>query len=293
MNFPTDTGKIWFNGELIKWTDATTHVINQGLHYAASVFEGERAYAGVVFKEKEHHDRLIRSAQLLDFTVPYSADEITAAVRETVKANNMDYAYVRPVAWVGGDKMGISSVGNSVNVAIACWEMKMFSEDLIQEGITMHTSKWRKPSPETAPCESKAAGLYMIGMMSKNEAERAGYNDALMLDYRGYVAEATGANLFMVKNGELFTPTPDCFLNGLTRQTVIGLAETLGINITVRHIMPEELKEADEVFITGTAAEVMPVKSIDEKIYGVGPISMKIRNAYMELVHAHQKSNVA
>ena len=289
-NIPFDDreGEIWQNGAFVPWKEAKVHVLTHGLHYASSVFEGCRVYNGNIFKLQEHSERLIESARLLDFKVPYNVQELNDACNETIKRNKIDNGYVRPVAWCGSEKMAISARENKVHVAVAAWEWgSYFDPELKKNGLKLVTSSWKRPSPETAPCASKAAGLYMICTMSKHQAERDGYHDALMLDYRGYVAEATGANIFLVmKNGEIHTPTPDCFLNGITRRTVMGLAKDAGYTVIERHIMPEELADAHEVFLTGTAAEITPVGSIDAHKFTVGEVTHKLVAAYGELVRS-------
>jgi len=279
-------GLIWFNGEMIPWRDANVHVLTHGLHYASSVFEGERAYGGKVFKLRQHTDRLIFSGQQLGFELPYSADQIDQACIDVLAANDIVDGYLRPVAWRGSEMMGVSAQQNRINVAIAAWPWpSYFSPEARMKGIRLQISKWKRPSPETEPVHAKAAGLYMICTLSKHAAEQDGYDDALMFDYRGYVAEATGANIFMVMgDGKLHTPTPDCFLNGITRQTVIDLARARGIEVIERVIMPDELANATEVFLTGTAAEVTPVGEIDTRKYTVGQISQWMMDDYDKAV---------
>ncbi len=261
-------GWIWFNGELVEWKSAKIHVLSHGLHYASCVFEGQRAYGGEVYKLHEHSERLIKSAKYLDFEIPYSADEIDEACRLVLKKNNLINAYMRPVAWCGSEEMGIAASSNKVHLAIATWEWpSYFTPEERLKGIRLTWSKWKRPSPEMIPCFSKAAGLYMICTLSKHQAVRDGYTDALMLDYRGHVAEATGANVFFVKGKEIHTPIPDCFLDGITRQTVISLAKSVGYEVIERTIMPDELSNFDECFLTGTAAEVTPVSEIGDVKY--------------------------
>jgi branched-chain amino acid aminotransferase len=286
-DFSDRDGLIWYNGEIIPWRDAKVHVLTHGLHYASSVFEGERAYNGKIFLMSEHSERLIRSADLIDMRMPYSVEELDKAKMEILKANNLTDAYIRPVAWRGSEQLGISAQATKTHVAIACWEWpSYFGEEAREKGIAVKTSKWRAPMPDTATTASKAAGLYATHTMSKHAAEADGYTDALMLDYRGMVAELTGANLFMVKDGKIKTPDPDCFLNGLTRQTVIKLAKENDIPLEVTQITPEELLEADEVFATGTAAEVTAIGKIDDTTFTVGPITRQLRDAYESLVRA-------
>lgn len=270
-------GYIWFNGSLIPFRDAKLHVLTHGLHYASCVFEGERAYDGEVFKLTEHSQRLYDSAQLMDFTLPYSVEEIDRATRETVAANKMPNCYVRPVAWRGSEMMGVSAQQNRINVAIAVWEWpSYFSPEAKMKGLRLQISDWRRPAPNTAPTKAKAAGLYMICTLSKHKAERDGYQDALMLDWRGQVAEATGANIFFSRDGKLHTPTPDCFLDGITRRAVIGMAKARGIEVIERAIMPEEMAGFEECFLTGTAAEVTPVSEIGPYKFTPGRICQQL-----------------
>ena len=283
--FDNRPGEIWMNGEFIPWSDAQLHVLSHALHYASSVFEGERAYGGKIFKLREHTERLFRSAEILDMKIPYTVDEIDNACMELLERQGLKDAYVRPIAWRGSEMMGVSAQTTRINVAIAIWEWpSYFDAEQRLKGIRLDMAKWRRPDPATAPSEAKAAGLYMICTLSKHAAERAGYADALMLDYRGQVAEATGANVFFVKNGELHTPTPDCFLNGITRQTVMGLARDRQIKINERAIMPEEMATFEECFIVGTAAEVTPVSEIGPYKFTVGNITTTLMNDYMATV---------
>ena len=283
--FDDRDGQIWFNGELVPWRDARLHVLSHGLHYGSCVFEGERSYGGRIFKMSEHHERLRHSAQVLGFEVPYSVAEIDAAAERVLAANGIVDGYIRPVAWRGSEMMGVSAQQTRINVAVAAWEWPAyFTPEARLQGIRMTISKWRRPAPDTAPTQSKAAGLYMICTMSKHAAEAEGYNDALMLDYRGRIAEATGANIFLVQDGKLHTPTPDCFLDGITRRTVIELARARGYEIVERAIMPEELAQTSEVFITGTAVEVTPVREIDAYSFTPGDITRDLLTAYDELV---------
>ncbi len=261
--FDNRDGVIWMDGKFIPWNDANVHVLTHGLHYASCVFEGERAYDGEVFKLAEHTDRLIESARILGFELPFSAEEINAAHRELLKRMNFSDAYVRPVAWRGSEMMGVSARQNTIHVAIAAWQWpSYFDAEQRMKGIRLDLAEWRRPDPRTIPSKAKASGLYMICTLSKHAAENKGYADAMMLDWRGYVAEATGANIFFVKEGALHTPLADCFLNGLTRQTVIGLARQRGLTVHERHILPEELDGFEECFLTGSAAEVTPVSEI-------------------------------
>lgn len=287
--FSDRDGMIWIDGKILPWREANIHILTHGLHYASAVFEGERCYSGNIFKSTEHSQRLIRSADLIDMKMTMTVDQINQAKEEILAANKLTDAYLRPVAWRGSEQMGISAQATLTHVAIACWEWpSYFSPEMREKGISLQTGKWRAPMPDTAPTASKASCLYATHTMSKHAAEANGYTDALMLDYRGYVAEATGANLFMVKDGQIKTPIPDCFLNGLTRQTVIGLAKQLGLPLEETHIKPDELHKADEVFLTGTAAEVTAVGKIDDTIYKVGPVTRQLRDAYESLVRGKQ-----
>ena len=284
--FDDRDGVIWFNGELIPWRDGKLHVLSHALHYASSVFEGERSYGGSIFKLTEHSERFAFSAQTLGFEIPYSVAEIDAACIETCKANNIIDGYVRPVAWRGSEMMGVSAQETKINVAIAAWAWpSYFSPEARMKGIRLKTSEWRRPSPETAPVHAKAAGLYMICTLSKHAAEAEGFDDCLMLDWRGHVAEATGANIFIsFGDGKLHTPTPDCFLNGIPRRTVIELAEKRCIEVIERTILPDELKDATEIFLTGTAAEVTPVGEIDDLSFTVGDITKWMMDDYDKAV---------
>lgn len=279
-------GQIWFNGEFVDWKDAKIHVLTHGLHYASAVFEGERAYGGRVFKLTEHNHRLHKSAEILGFTIPYSVEELDAATIELLKRQGFSEAYVRPVAWRGSESMGVSAQNNRINVAIAIWQWgSYFNPAEKLKGIRLDIAEYRRPDPKTAPCASKAAGLYMICTISKHAAEAKGYADAMMLDYRGQVAEATGANIFFVKDGVIHTPTPDCFLNGITRQTVIELAKRRGYEVVERAIMPDELSDFTECFLTGSAAEVTPVSEIGPHTFKPATISETLMNDYMKEVY--------
>jgi branched-chain amino acid aminotransferase len=280
-------GFIWMDGELVPWRDARVHILTHAMHYASSVFEGERAYNGKIFKSREHSERLLKSGELLDMPIPYTVDQIEAAKEETLKANGLTDAYVRAVAWRGsGEDMGVASSRNPVRMAIAVWEWGAYYGDAKMKGAKLDIAKWKRPSPETIPTAAKAAGLYMICTMSKHQAEAKGCSDALFMDYRGYVAEATGANVFFVKDGEVHTPIPDAILNGITRQTVIGMLQEQGITVNERHIMPEELADFEQCWLTGTAAEVTPVGQIGEYTFEVGDITRNIAQAYEELVRS-------
>ncbi|MCB1530075.1 MAG: branched-chain amino acid aminotransferase [Rhodospirillales bacterium] len=288
-DFGDRDGLIWMDGKIIPWRDARIHILTHGLHYASSVFEGERAYNNRIFRMQDHSERLIRSAELIDMPMPMSAEQINEAKMEILSANNLTDAYIRPIAWRGSEQLGISAQATKTHMAIACWEWpSYFSKEQRERGINLQTAKWMAPMPGTAATASKTAGIYATHTMSKHAAEAKGFDDALMLDYRGFVAEATGANLFMVKDGAIKTPAPDCFLNGLTRQTVISLAKELKIPLEETHIKPEELHAADEVFLTGTAAELTAVGKIDETQYKVGPVTRQLRDTYESLVRSQK-----
>ncbi|MGH7059547.1 MAG: branched-chain amino acid aminotransferase [Stellaceae bacterium] len=261
--FDDRDGFIWYDGRLVPWREAKLHVLSHGLHYASCVFEGERVYNGTVFRLDDHNERLLNSARIMGFEVPASMDDLTRATRELIAANKILDGYVRPIAWRGAEQMGVSAQATKIHLALAAWDWPAyFSPEARAKGIRMKWAPWARPAPHTAPTQAKAAGLYMICTISKHDAEADGCDDALMLDWRGQLAEGTGANLFLVFNGELHTPTPDCFLNGITRKTVIELAKKRGIKVVERAIMPEELARAEEMFLTGSAAEVTPVGEI-------------------------------
>ena len=283
--FDDRDGAIWFNGKIIPWRDATVHFLSHGLHYASAVFEGERAYGGHIFESVKHSERLHNSARLLDFKVPFTVQELETAKYDVLRANGIVDGYVRPLAWRGAEEMGVSAHGSKINVAIAAWEWpSYFSPEMRAKGIRMKTGPWRRPDPSSAPTESKASGLYMICTLSKHAVEAEGYQDAMMLDWRGFVAEGTGANIFLIKDGVIHTPTPDCFLNGITRQTVLSLAEKRGIQIVERYIKPKELGDFEEVFVTGTAAEVTPVGEIDQHRFTPGQLTEALLTDYETLV---------
>jgi branched-chain amino acid aminotransferase len=283
--FDDRDGIIWKDGHFVPWRDATIHVLSHGLHYGSCVFEGIRVYNGKPFKLREHTERLFRSAEIIDMQIPFTMEAIDAATLETVARQGVQHGYIRPFAWRGSEMMAISAQRTTIHVAIAAWETKTyFPAELLEKGIKLVTGPWCRPAPDTAPTASKAAGLYMICTVSKHQAERQGYNDALMLDWRGRIAECTGANIFLIQNGELHTPTPDCFLNGITRKTVMELARSLGIAVVERTILPNELARTDEVFITGTAAEITPVGQIDDRVFPVGPVTRRLQEAYSGLV---------
>tara|TARA_R110002124_G_scaffold66769_4_gene181558 strand:- start:3797 stop:4666 length:870 start_codon:yes stop_codon:yes gene_type:complete len=278
-------GIIWMDGKLTDWRDANVHLLTHAMHYASSVFEGERCYNGKIFRGVEHSERLRKSAEYLDFVVPYTVEEIEAAKYEMLKANGWTDAYVRAVAWRGaGPDMGVSASRNPVRLAIAGWEWGNYYGDAKFKGAKLDISKWKRPSPETIPVHAKAAGLYMICTMSKHAAEAKGCSDSLFMDYRGYVAEATGANIFFVKDGEVHTPLADCFLDGLTRQTVIGMLNDKQIKVHQRHIMPEELEGFEQCWLTGTAAEVTPVGQIGDFTFEVGALAKDMVESYEKLV---------
>ena len=280
-------GVIWMDGKLVPWREANVHILTHALHYASAVFEGERAYHGKIFKSTEHSERLRKSASMIDFEVPYSAEEIDAAKDLILKESGLQDAYVRAIAWRGaGEDMGVASARNPVRLAIAAWEWGAYYGDAKFKGAKLDISKWKRPSPETIPSAAKAAGLYMICTMSKHAAEAKGCSDAMMFDYRGYVAEATGANIFFVRNGEVHTPLPDCFLNGITRQTVIELLKQKGVEVKERHIMPEELEGFEQCWLTGTAAEVTPVGQIGDYNFEVGALTRDIAESYEKMVRS-------
>ena len=280
-------GVIWMDGELVDWRDAKVHILTHGLHYGSSVFEGERAYNGRIFKSREHSKRLLKSGEYMDIPIPYTVDEIETAKTNILAASGLQDAYVRALCWrASGEDMGVASARNPVKMAIAVWEWGAYYGDAKMKGAKLDIAKWKRPSPETIPCFAKASGLYMICTMSKHAAENKGCSDAMMLDYRGYVAEATGANIFFVKDGEVHTPKPDCFLNGITRQTVIGMLEERNIKVNVRHIMPDELEGFEQCWLTGTAAEVTPVGQIGDYTFEVGALARDIAENYEKLVRA-------
>jgi len=278
-------GWIWFDGQFIPWRDAKIHVLTHGLHYASAVFEGERMYGGEIFKLTEHTQRLFKSAEILDFSIPYTVAQIDEACKAACAKNDLDDCYVRPIAWRGSESISVSAHDTKIHVAIAVWEWpSYFKPEEKAKGIRLAWAKYKRPSPETAPTSSKAAGLYMICTVSKHVAERAGYADAMMLDWRGFVAEATGANAFFVRDGAIHTPTPDCFLDGITRQSVIAMARAKGVEVIERHIKPEELSTFSECFVTGSAAEVTPVGEIGEYKFKPGNISLSLADDYSKMV---------
>ena len=282
--FDDRDGVIWYDGALVPWRDAKLHLLSHGLHYASGVFEGERAYGGHIFKLRAHTERLIASGRILGFEIPYTSAQIDAACEQVLAANQQTDAYVRPIAWRGTEQLSVSAQATRIHLAIATWAWpNLFGADRMK-GVRLGLAAWKRPHPETAPVASKAAGLYMIGTLSKHGAEAEGFDDALMLDWRGQVAEATGANIFFVFDGELHTPAPDCFLNGITRRTIIALARRRGITVVERAIHPEEMRRASEVFLAGTAAEVTPVRQIGDLTFTPGPVTEQLLRDYDALV---------
>jgi branched-chain amino acid aminotransferase len=285
-NYDDRDGWIWLDGELRPWREANVHVLTHALHYASSVFEGQKAYGGEIFKLSEHSARLRRSAELLGFEIPYSVEEIDAACRAVLEANGLQDAYMRPLAWRGSEQMGVSAQRSKIHLAIATWPWgAYFGEEAIQKGLRLDIAPWRRPAPYTAPTQSKASGLYMICTLSRHDAQAKGYDDAMMLDWRGQVAEGTGANVFFLREGTLHTPTPDCFLNGITRRTVMDLARRRGIEVVERSIWPEELESFEQCFLTGSAAEVTPVASIGPWNFEVGDLTLQLRADYLDLAN--------
>lgn len=285
-SFDDRDGWIWLDGKLVPWREANIHVLTHALHYASSVFEGQRAYGGEVFKLTEHSTRLRKSASILGMELPWSVDEIDQACRETLAANKLEDAYMRPVAWRGSEQMGVTAAKTKPHLAIACWPWgAYFGEEAIKKGLRLDISPWRRPAPYTAPTDSKASGLYMICTMARQVAEGRGYDDALMFDWRGQVAEATGANAFFIRDGVIHTPTPDCFLDGITRRTVMDLARRRGIEVVERTIWPEELESFEQFFLTGSAAEVTPVAEAGPWKFEVGDLTLQLRNDYLDLTN--------
>lgn len=285
--FDDRDGVIWYDGALVPWRDAKLHVLSHALHYASAVFEGQRVYGGRTFKLTEHSTRLVESARLLGFEIPYGVGEIDAACAQVVAANGIVDGYLRPIAWRGSEQMGVSAQASRIHLAVACWLWpSYFSPEARLKGLRLTISDWRRPAPDTAPTRAKAAGLYMICTLSKHKAEAAGFDDALMLDYRGQIAEATGANIFFVHDGRLHTPAPDCFLDGITRRTVIDLARRRQIEVVERAIPPDEMAGFEEAFLTGTAAEVTPLSAIGPHGFTVGEITRTLMQDYERLVRA-------
>jgi len=282
--FDDRDGWIWFDGALVPWRDAKLHVLTHGLHYASAVFEGERAYGGHIFRLRDHTARLLNSGRILGFEIPYTAEQIDAACYETLKANGLTDAYVRPIAWRGSEMLAVSAQHTKIHLAIAVWQWPSYFGDDRMAGIRLGMGAWKRPSPETAPTAAKATGLYMIGTLSKHKAEAEGFADALLLDWRGLVSEATGANIFFVFDGELHTPTPDCFLDGITRRSVMALAKNRQMKVVERPIRPDEIQRSTEVFLAGTAAEVTPVREIDGLTFTPGQISETLMKDYAALV---------
>ena len=279
--FDDRDGTIWFDGKLVPWRDANIHVLTHAMHYASAVFEGQRAYNGTIYALSEHSERLIRSGRILGFEIPYSREEIDQACRDTLAASGLTDAYMRPVAWRGSEQMGVAAPNAKIHLAISCWTWgAYFGAEALAKGLRLEIAPWRRPAPYTAPTASKAAGLYMICTLSKHHASDNGYDDALMLDWRGQVAEATGANVFFVKDGEIHTPTPDCFLDGITRRSVMRLAERRGVKVIERAIWPEELESFEQCFLTGSAAEVTPVGSIGPWTFEVGDLTRQMMTDY-------------
>ena len=289
MSVPMDQreGLIWQNGNYVDWQEAQLHLLSHGLHYGSGVFEGTRVYNGKIFKLREHTERLFNSAKVMDMKIPYSLDELEQVQIDILKKNNIVDGYLRPIAWRGSETIAVSAQDSKIHTAIAAWEWpSYFSPEARARGLRLTSNCYRRPAPDAAPWEAKASGLYMICTLSKHHANAAGFDDALMLDHEGYVAESTGSNFFLIIDGELHTPIADRFLNGITRQTVMALAADLGINVVERRIKPDELKLGQEAFVTGTAAEVTPIASIDEIQYTVGPVVKKLMAAYEAFVRA-------
>ena len=285
--FDQRTGKIWLDGDLVDWQSARLHVLTHGLHYGSGVFEGARAYQGRIFCLPEHSERLCASARLLDMRLPWNADAISRACLETLRANQLQDAYVRPIAWRGSEVMGVSAQKSRIHMAIAVWSWPSYFDPAErQAGLRLDIAEWRRPAPDTAPCKSKATGLYMICTLARHQAEAKGYADALMLGWRGQVAEATGANIFFREGNRLHTPVPDCFLDGITRRSVMALARKAGVELVEREIWPSELDNFEECFITGTAAEVTPVREIGPHRFQPGALGKRLMDEYSALVLA-------
>jgi len=284
--FDDRDGFIWMDGKMLPWREAKMHYLTHALHYGTQVFEGERAYNGKIFKCREHSERLINSASIIHMEMPYTAEEIDDIKYEVIKANNLENCYIRAAAWRGAEQMGIDVAGTKTHMAIAAWDWgSYFDPEVRKVGISLKSTQWRKPNPNSAPTASKTASLYNLSCMVKLEVKQAGYTDAFMLDHEGYVAESTGANIFLIKDGVIHTPIADRFLNGLTRQTVIALAQDMGLEVIERRIKPEEVSDFEEIFLTGSAAEITPVGKIDDLIFTPGPITAKLHDAYTALTH--------
>ena len=284
LPFDDRDGWLWLDGSLVPWRDARLHVLSHGLHYASAVFEGERAYSGNIFRLRDHSRRLIESGRILSFEIPYSEDEIDAASNAVLKANGLTDGYVRPIAWRGSEQLAVSATGTSIHLAIGAWPWPSYFGAERMQGIRVGQAEWRRPPPNTAPIKAKASGLYMIASLAKVKAEQEGYSDALLLDWRGLVAETTGANIFFVMNGELHTPIPDCFLDGITRRSVISLAKRNQMKVVERQIQESDLARATEVFLAGTAAEVTAVREIGPHRYTPGAITETLMKDYDSLV---------
>lgn len=283
--FDDRDGSVWFDGKLVPWRDGKVHFLTHALHYGSGVFEGMRAYDGEIFRLNEHNQRLIHSAEILGFEIPYTLDQINQACRDTLAAEGLSDAYVRPIAWRGSEMMGVAAQEATIHLAIACWAWpSYFSPEALLKGLKLNIADWRRPAPDTAPTNAKATGLYMICTLSKHKADAEGCDDSLMMDYRGRIAEATGANIFFLKDGALHTPTPDCFLDGITRRTVIDLARARGIEVIERAIMPEEMADFEQAFLTGTAAEVSPLREIGPYTFVVGDVTKALMADYQNLV---------
>ena len=293
-SFDNRDGVMWYDGKFVNWPDAKLHVLSHGLHYASAVFEGTRVYGGNIFHLKAHTERLLNSARILGFQIPYTLEQLCQAQRELIKRQNITDGYIRPIAWRGSEMMAVSAQKASIHVAIATWTWpSYFSVEAKLKGIRLDNAIYRRPDPACAPTKAKAAGLYMICTLSKHAAEARGYDDAMMLDYRGLVAEATGANVFFSKDGKLHTPTPDCFLDGITRQTVIALAKRRGVEVIERFIRPEEMADFDECFLTGTAAEVTPVSEIGDYRFKPGKLTETLVRDFDAEVHATPEEAIA
>lgn len=287
--FDDRDGYIWMDGKMLPWREAKVHYLTHALHYGTQVFEGERAYSGKIFKNRDHSDRLLKSAEIIRMEMHYTAAQIDEIKMEVLKANGLENAYLRAAAWRGAEQMGIDVTGTKTHMAVAAWEWGSYFDPAVREkGISLKSTDWRKPAPNTAPTAAKTASLYNLSCMVKIEVKQAGYTDALMLDHEDYVAESTGANFFAVKDGVLITPIADRFLNGITRQTVMDIARELGIKVDERRVKPEELDGFEEIFLTGTAAELTAVGKIDERLYQVGPVTRKLQSAYTDLVHGRK-----